>query len=106
MAEKKGQLSLGIARSTVRLNGGPYKRFKSLSGEWRTVDRYQNPGPIQFNGAVASATTITLQEEEHTYYEQLQFLRTSTDFVAAMCEPGCSAEVLSSAADGLLGDAR
>jgi pyrophosphate--fructose-6-phosphate 1-phosphotransferase len=101
VTDKKGELQLAIKPSEVRLGGRPFKRLKTLSEEWRIVDHYQNPGPIQFNGAIASSTTMTIQEEEHTYFEQLEYLRASNQVVSKMCEPGCSDAVLQSAATSM-----
>jgi hypothetical protein len=101
VTDKKGKLQLTIPPSEVRLSGRPFKRLKTLSQSWRVVDHYQNPGPIQFNGSVASSTTKTLEVEENTYFEQLEFLRASNNLVGKLCEPGCSNAVLESAASSM-----
>lgn len=37
-----------VRNENVDLHGRPFQSAKSKSSEWRTKDRYTNPGPIQF----------------------------------------------------------
>jgi hypothetical protein len=38
--------SLVVKSEMVNTNGAAFQQMKSLSKQWRIVDRYVNPGPI------------------------------------------------------------
>jgi hypothetical protein len=53
----------------VDLNGPAFKSLEAQRKDWRLVDYYKNPGPIQYFGEMANITNLTLQENYKDYYE-------------------------------------
>ena len=52
---------LVVSSQEVRLTDLPYQVFKANERQWRKVDHYCNPGPIQYSDLGCDSTTRTLQ---------------------------------------------
>jgi len=80
----------------VDLSGPGAQRWSEIAESCALKEMYENPGPTQFRGRCAVATTERLQQtrEEQSYVEQLHTFRESLDRLAAHCRPGCAAKRL------------
>ena len=97
-AESRAGVSIAAIRSTqVDLMGSSFRRFASHRAADLASDRYVNPGPLQFAGALAGGTSLRLSEEHAERGAKLRELREICRQVEASCWPGCSAGVLSTA---------
>ena len=43
-----GESALKVPSQEVKLTDIPYQKFKAAEQQWRLVDHYCNPGPVQF----------------------------------------------------------
>jgi len=71
---------LVVPSEDVDLQGEPYQRMKALERNWRMMDHYSNPGPIQFYafGSDELSTTLKLMYSNYTRIsQQIQALCTS-----------------------------
>jgi len=65
MEERKGLLKPVIQKALVLLDGKPFLAFKEKRDEWKMIDDYRFPGPIQYFGPkeICEEPTITLKLE-------------------------------------------
>ena len=61
---RKGQDKPVIRKALVELNGAPFAAFVARRTAWRLRPAYLSPGPVQYSGPCADATTITLRLEQ------------------------------------------
>ena len=69
-----------------------YREYLNLSESlfkfyWQTVDRYENPGPLQFFGesSIIDSVPNTLVLESHDYLSDIKALHTALDSIAEAC---------------------
>lgn len=64
--ERDGKVKSVIAKALVDLKGKPFKEFSKARDKWRLEDRYESPGPIQFDddGKTGFYKTLTLGLEQ------------------------------------------
>lgn len=54
---------LVVPSEEVDLNGETYQRMKAVEREWRFIDHYSNPGPIQYFDFGNDKTDFTLESQ-------------------------------------------
>jgi diphosphate--fructose-6-phosphate 1-phosphotransferase len=64
MERRKGKDKPVIRKALVELGGAPFKAFASRRGAWGLRTSYSSPGPVQYDGPCALATTMTLRLEQ------------------------------------------
>ena len=60
---RKGKDKPVIRKALVELDGKPFAAFSERRLAWRMRDVYASPGPVQYDGPCAAATTMTLRLE-------------------------------------------
>eukprot|EP01017_Pseudomicrothorax_dubius_P042456 TRINITY_DN6933_c0_g1_i2.p1 TRINITY_DN6933_c0_g1~~TRINITY_DN6933_c0_g1_i2.p1 ORF type:complete len:110 (+),score=32.58 TRINITY_DN6933_c0_g1_i2:42-332(+) len=61
-----------IPSTEVDVNGAAFKELARLRDNWRLVDSYFNPGPIQFAGRLAQSRNRTLVLSQGNYLAELK----------------------------------
>ena len=88
-----------IAKAKVDIRGPAYTSYLHERDGCRTLDLYENPGPIQFASsgcpaALSGTVPRTLQLESYEYLKDIMRLKGQLDLVHAACRPGCDASLL------------
>jgi pyrophosphate--fructose-6-phosphate 1-phosphotransferase len=62
-----------IRKALVRLEDTPFQLFQEMREQWKYLDKYRNPGSIQYEGPFADSVTLTLSlEQAHKKFPQQQ----------------------------------
>jgi hypothetical protein len=64
-----------VPSSDVDIKGEAFQKVKVQQDEWRTVDHYTNPGPIQFFDEGQFDTNKTLESSISNYNDLLKKVR-------------------------------
>lgn len=88
-----------VRKATVDLTGPAYLALSQIfeaAASDSSIDRYTNPGPLQFSGPVALTDSVphTLSLETYHYWEDLQLLHDALAAIERTCRPGCPSAVL------------
>jgi diphosphate-dependent phosphofructokinase len=88
-----------IRKATVDLNGAAYQALSALfeaAAADPAVDRYTNPGPLQYSGPVTLTDGVprTLELESYHYMEDIKLLHEALAAIEQTCRPGCPSSVL------------
>jgi pyrophosphate--fructose-6-phosphate 1-phosphotransferase len=91
-----------VPSEKVDVHAGPAKALRANKDTWAMEEHYENPGPIQFEGAVAADTrTATLRTERHDYLERIGSLTATLTAIREACRPGVSDSMLDAALTGI-----
>jgi diphosphate--fructose-6-phosphate 1-phosphotransferase len=80
-----------IQKSCVDLNGPSYKALLTNKNYSNTIDRYANPGPVQFEGPeeIINSIPISLSLENFDYMIDIKKLQMAFASIEQTCRPGC-----------------
>lgn len=92
---KKGELPV-IPSSTVDLKSKAFKKMTMARKTWLMDDLFINPGPIQYNGAVATQSMVLINEHAE-YYHMLNGVERFLGILQNTCKFGVSEEFLNHA---------
>ena len=106
IASVKGRSQYGenqavIASHWVNLHAKPFMTLKKLRREWVYVDRYCNPGPIQFFDFGKYFVNLTTQLEHENYNQFLEQIEKYCGEIRTTCRFGAHEDLLQAAAHGL-----
>ncbi|KAG5178774.1 pyrophosphate--fructose 6-phosphate 1-phosphotransferase subunit beta [Tribonema minus] len=89
-----GQARPRIPPTQVDLNGAALRELRAKLKECQLMDKYRNPGPVQFAGDTAESRLMSVELEGCDYLAQLAELRAALARVEEACRPGCSATLI------------
>ena len=91
-----------VPKNDVLLSSPSYLALASSRSEWAVDDRYENPGPIQYEGECAGTAPLLIELEPFEYLRDIQDLQVALDDVREACRPGCEATVVRIATQNLV----
>eukprot|EP01017_Pseudomicrothorax_dubius_P042458 TRINITY_DN6933_c0_g1_i4.p1 TRINITY_DN6933_c0_g1~~TRINITY_DN6933_c0_g1_i4.p1 ORF type:complete len:461 (+),score=153.97 TRINITY_DN6933_c0_g1_i4:42-1385(+) len=83
-----------IPSTEVDVNGAAFKELARLRDNWRLVDSYFNPGPIQFAGRLAQSRNRTLVLSQGNYLAELKRVNELIDQIKSECRFGVHEEIV------------
>jgi len=95
----ESERGLCVPTAHIDLSSPSYKAFAEMNA--KSLDMYENPGPIQFKGPTADCKPTTLSLENFDYLGQIQDLHRALERINTVCRPGCSALMLKVATGSL-----
>lgn len=92
-----------VAKAIVDIHGPAYAALTKLKEVDADKDCYENPGPMQFLGAVSlvDSVPLTLSLESNEYLDQIKSLQIALGKIEEACRPGCPATLLQIATQNL-----
>ncbi|KAK2195532.1 bifunctional Pyrophosphate-dependent phosphofructokinase PfpB/ATP-dependent 6-phosphofructokinase/Phosphofructokinase superfamily/Phosphofructokinase domain [Babesia duncani] len=88
----KGDLPI-IPSATVELTSKAFKKFRVARNQWLVEDLFVNPGPMQFDGTVATQSMVLINEHAE-YYHMLRSVELFARTLQNSCKFGVSEEFL------------
>lgn len=85
---------VAVPKSEVKLTSPAYLELAHHRSHWAATDHYENPGPIQYEGACSHSIPRTLALEPFNYLRDIASLQSALDDIREVCRPGCEATVL------------
>eukprot|EP01070_Trichotokara_eunicae_P009001 Trichotokara_eunicae@DN5945_c0_g2_i1.p1 len=83
-----------ITSDTVKILGKAYQKLSKARANWALREDYCNPGPVQFQGALAATFNQTLYEEHHEYLEMLTAVKEKLRYIRSACTYGVPSDLL------------
>jgi diphosphate--fructose-6-phosphate 1-phosphotransferase len=87
-----------IPRAKVDLSSPAFKAYAEIVSTSGVTDRYENPGPVQFEGPseLTDACTNSLRLSNTNYLADVSALQETLAKIGAACRPGCDPKLISS----------
>jgi len=79
-------LEVPVAR--VDLTSPSYMQLKATRDSWSVIDRYENPGPIQFYGPSSDVIAKTLINDGLGYHAELEEIQIALNLLQQATKPG------------------